>query len=240
MMSGQVLDARPGTAPRRPRTSCTATAPSRRTCRRASLSSAPASSASSFWRISVFGLSTLPGAVRRAVHLAAPALDARERVQHLLPLDVRQRLEPDLLLLEIEIRHRREHRRPQVHRQRRQHRWKCFESGMSTRNAEDDQRVHPPVHARGEAGLPPEREQERDHQGQDEEPDEHRLARHVIPEGRGPDDRPPDEQPGDADDDRHGERHERQRVEVEPARTRSSRRCRGRRGTRRRCRPRRP
>ena len=37
---------------------------------------------------SVFGLSSLPVRVRRAVHLAAPALDARERVEHLLALDV--------------------------------------------------------------------------------------------------------------------------------------------------------
>ena len=70
------------------------------------VSSLPASSASSLWRISVFGFSSLPVALRRAVDLAAPALDARERVEHLLALEVLQRLEADLLLLEVEVRHR--------------------------------------------------------------------------------------------------------------------------------------
>src|SRR5689334_16499161 len=46
----------------------------------------------------------LAGAPRRAVHLAPSALDARERIEAHLAAEIFDRLEADLLLLEIQIR----------------------------------------------------------------------------------------------------------------------------------------
>ena len=74
---------------------------SRRACGPARRRAAPPASAGS----AVFGLSSLPGAPGRAVHLAAAAFDARERVEHDLAAEILDRLEPDLLLLEIQIGH---------------------------------------------------------------------------------------------------------------------------------------
>src|SRR6185436_10960081 len=51
-----------------------------------------------------FRVQLLAGAPRRAVHLTASALDARERVEHRLAAEILQRLEADLFLFEIEIR----------------------------------------------------------------------------------------------------------------------------------------
>src|SRR4029079_2285317 len=51
-----------------------------------------------------FRIELLPRAPRRAVHLTAAALDARERVEHNLAAEILHRLEADLFLLEIEIR----------------------------------------------------------------------------------------------------------------------------------------
>jgi hypothetical protein len=157
--------------------------------------------------------------VGRAVHLAAAALDTRKSVEHLLPFDVGECLEPDLFLLEVEIRNIRQTRRTQVDRQRRQHEVEVLRIRDEHQKAENHQRVHPPVDAGHQAGLRPEREQEGDHQGQDEAPDEHRLARHVVPERRRPHNRAADEEPADAENHRHGERHEGQGVEVEPPRS---------------------
>ena len=153
--------------------------------------------------------------VGRAVHLAAAALDARERVEHLLPLDVLQRLEPDLLLLEVEVRHRGEHAATAGRRSAATaRRWKCFESGMSTRNAEDDQRVDPPVHARRQRRSPS-RKASRNVtiSVRMKQPDQHRLDRHVVAQRRRPHDDAPDQQADDADEHGERERHERQRVE---------------------------
>ena len=58
--------------------------------------------------MSVFGLSSLPGAPGRTIHLAASALDAGERVEHDLAAEVLDRFEADLLLLEVEVRQRAE------------------------------------------------------------------------------------------------------------------------------------
>ena len=89
--------------------------------RRACVSRSPASSASCVCRMIVFGFSSLPGAPRRTVHLAAAALDAGERVEHDLAAEILHRLEADLLLLEVEVRQVAELGRLQEHRDRRQH-----------------------------------------------------------------------------------------------------------------------
>jgi hypothetical protein len=90
----------------------------------------------------------LARAVGRAVLLAAAALDARERVEHLLPLDVGHRLESHLLLLEIEVRDGRQARRAQVHRQRRQHEMEVLRVRDEHQEPEDHDRVDPPVPTR--------------------------------------------------------------------------------------------
>ena len=73
---------RPGTGSRRRRRSCTATAPSRCRPRRACCSRSPASSAVLRLQDDRLRVQLLAGAPRRAVHLAASALDAGERVEH--------------------------------------------------------------------------------------------------------------------------------------------------------------
>ena len=101
----------------------------------------------------VFGLSSLPGAPRRTVHLAAAALDAGERVEHDLAAEILHRLEADLLLLEIEIRQVAELRRLQEHGDRRQHQVKVLRRRNQRHEREDHEHVHPPVHAPGDRCL---------------------------------------------------------------------------------------
>ena len=95
----------------------------------------------------------LAGGVRRTVHLAAAALDAGEGVEHLLPFDVRHGFEPDLLLLEIQVRHRPEDRRTQVDRQGRQHEMEMLRIRDEDQEAEDHERMDPPVDAGRQAGF---------------------------------------------------------------------------------------
>ena len=96
----------------------------------------------------VFGIQLLAGAPRRAVHLAAAALDAGERVEHALAAEILHRLEADLFLLEIEVRHVAELRRLQEHGDRRQHQVKVLRCRDQREEREDHDRVHPPVDAR--------------------------------------------------------------------------------------------
>ena len=82
------------------------------------------------------GVQRLAGAPGRAVHLTAAAFDAGERVEHGLAAEILDGLEPDLLLLEVEVRQRCRARgdlRNTVIGE--STRWKCFEAGISARKA---------------------------------------------------------------------------------------------------------
>src|SRR5262249_2613026 len=91
----------------------------------------------------------LAGTPRRAVHLAAAALDACERVEHHLAAEILDRFEPDLFLLEIEVGQVAELRRLEEHRDRRQHEVEMLRGRNQRQEGEDDQHMYPPVHAAG-------------------------------------------------------------------------------------------
>ena len=134
----------------------------------------------------------LPGRVGRAVHLAPAALDARERVEHLLLLEVPDRLEADLLLLEVEVPHVAERRRLEEDGDRRQHEVEVLRVRDQRQEHQQDDRVQPPVDRRGQPLVQVEHlAQERDHQRGDEHADQHRLPRQ-RPERLRPHRHPPD------------------------------------------------
>src|SRR6185436_9446708 len=158
----------------------------------------------------------LPGAPRRAVHLAAAAFDASEGIEHGLAADILQRLEADFLFLEIEIRHGAELGRFQEDGDRREHQMEMLRRGNERQKQQDDHAVNPPVHAAGERVLfQPPAEEERDHQRGNEAADDDRLDRHVIAEADRADERAPDDQIENAGEDRQGKRRQRDAVPVE-------------------------
>ena len=80
----------------------------------------------------------LARAPRRTVHLTAAALDAGERVEHGLASEILQRLEADLLLLEVEVRQPPELRRLEEHGDRRQHQVKVLRRRNERQERQDD------------------------------------------------------------------------------------------------------
>ncbi len=162
----------------------------------------------------------LPCRVGRAVHLAPAALDARERVEHLLLLEVTHGLEADLLLLEVEVPHIAELWRLEKHGGRRQHEVEVLRVGNQRQEHQQDDGVQPPVDRRGQPLVQVEHlPQERDHQRGDERANQHRFPRQ-RPEGLRPHRHPPDDEPDDPDQHRRRERDERPRVPLEHCRLR--------------------
>ncbi len=182
-----------------------------------------------------FRIEPLPRRVRRAVHLAPAALDARERVEHLLLLEVPHRLEADFFLLEVEVPHVAERRRREEDGDRRQHEVEVLRIRDQRQEHQQDDRVQPPVDRRGQPLVQVEHlAQERDHQRGDEHANQHRLPRQ-RPQRLRPHGHPPDDEPDDPDEHRHRERDQGPRVPLERRRVRDVDDAAGRRGTARRC-----
>src|SRR5205823_2540283 len=91
----------------------------------------------------------LARAPRRTIHLTSSTLDARERVEDRLLSEILDRLEPDLLLLEIEILEAAELRRLQEHGDWRQDEMEMLRRGNQCKKREHHQHVRPPVDAAG-------------------------------------------------------------------------------------------
>ena len=104
--------------------------------RRASSRARPASSASCVCRIIVFGIQLLARAPRRTIHLAAPALDAGERVEHRSccrdPSPSRGRPAPSRNRDSAALPSSGDFRNTVIGDSTR---WKCFDAGISARNA---------------------------------------------------------------------------------------------------------
>ena len=108
-------------------------------------------------------------------------------------------LEADLLLLEIEVRQVTQFGTLEEHRDRRQHQVEVLGCRNQREEREDDDRVHPPVHAPADRCLvEPPRQQEGHHQRRDEQANHDRLDRDVRAQCNGTDERPPNEQIDDA------------------------------------------
>ena len=170
---------RPGTGSRRRRRSCTARAPSPCRPRRACVSRSPASSASCVCRMIVFGFSSLPAPhagqftwqrphstqvnasstllLPRSFTVSRPTCSFSKSRFGRLPSsgDFRNTVIGDST------------------------RWKCFDAGISARNARITIAcTHQFTRPASAALVEPERQQERDHQRRDEQRDDDRFDRH--------------------------------------------------------------
>ena len=161
----------------------------------------------------------LPRAPRRAVDLAASALDACKRVEHRLAAEILHRLEPDLLLVEVEVWDVAELWRPQQDGDRRKHEVHVLRCRNERQKRQDHQRVDPPVDAPRRRDLvQAPRQEERHHQRRDQEPDHDRLDRHARPERDRPHDGPPNQQVDDTAQNCDGERRENDSIRAEDGR----------------------
>src|SRR5262245_19831724 len=164
----------------------------------------------------LLGVQLLPGAPRRAVHLAASALHARERIEHALAADIFQRLEANLLFLQIKIRDGAKLRGFQEDRDRREYEMEMLRRGNQRQDHQDHDGVNPPVHTAGKRGfVEPPAEQKRDHQRGDKAADDDRLERDVIAQANRADERTPHDQVENAAEDGQGERRQDDAVRVE-------------------------
>ena len=123
--------------------------------RRACVSRSPASSASCVCRMIVFGFSSLPAPHAGQFTWQRPHSTQVNASSTHLAAEILDGLEPDLFLLEIEVRHVAELRRFQEHGDRRQHQMKVLRGRNQRQEREDHERVHPPVDPPAPAVLRP-------------------------------------------------------------------------------------
>ena len=163
----------------------------------------------------------LAGAPRRTVHLAAAALDARERVEHRLAAEILTVSSPTSSFSKSRFG-----RLPSTGDFRKtvigeSTRWKCFDAGISARNARITSTcAHQLTRPASVSSASPNVSRNVDHQRRDEQRDDDRFRRYRCAQPDGRTNARRNEQVEDADKDADRKRRERDTVRLEPARVR--------------------